>query len=188
MQKHLVILGLAITIFSCDKDAEKPQDKKEEETITTLKLTATPTSGGTASEFIYRPEAVPGKAVQIDTVRLIGSTSYRFNLEILDESTNPSKNISEEITEKAAEHQFFYQPTPAGLITLSADSMDKDASNLPVGLVTRGVLTSTISSGSLKVTLRHKPFKTAAGVSQGNILNAGGSTDIEANFPVKISQ
>ena len=188
MKKQLLLLGLGLVLMSCDKDADDPQDKKEEETITTLKLTATPTVGGVASEFIYRPGALPGKPVKIDTIKLTGSSSYRFNLEVLDESANPVKNLTEEINEKAAEHQFFYQSTPTGLITINADSMDKDISNLPVGIVSYGVLTSTISSGSLKITLRHDLNKSAAGVVQGIITNAGGSTDIEATFPVKVSQ
>jgi hypothetical protein len=36
------------------------------------------------------------------------------------------------------------------------------------------------------VTLRHEPDKGAAGVSGGDITNAGGDTDIEVTFPVVI--
>jgi len=36
------------------------------------------------------------------------------------------------------------------------------------------------------ITLRHEPAKDATGVSDGDITNAGGETDISVNFPVEI--
>ena len=42
------------------------------------------------------------------------------------------------------------------------------------------------SSGTITFTLRHEPNKNAAGVSDGDISNADGETDIEATFDVSI--
>ena len=43
-----------------------------------------------------------------------------------------------------------------------------------------------MGSGTITVTLRHEPNKDAAGVSSGDIANAGGETDIEVTFNVEI--
>ena len=42
------------------------------------------------------------------------------------------------------------------------------------------------SNGTVVVTLRHQPDKTASGVSSGDITYAGGETDIEVSFPLVI--
>ena len=38
-------------------------------------------------------------------------------------------------------------------------------------------------SATMTVILRHEPNKAGAGVSDGDITNAGGETDIEVTFP-----
>jgi len=40
--------------------------------------------------------------------------------------------------------------------------------------------------GGLRITLRHEPNKTAAGVQNGDITNAGGETDIEVTFTFEV--
>jgi hypothetical protein len=42
------------------------------------------------------------------------------------------------------------------------------------------------SEGSLTIILRHEPDKSAPGVSEGDIANAGGETDIQLNFELII--
>jgi hypothetical protein len=39
---------------------------------------------------------------------------------------------------------------------------------------------------TIRVTLIHEPMKSAAGVSSGDITNAGGETDIEVGLPVVV--
>ncbi|MBC7522834.1 MAG: type 1 periplasmic binding fold superfamily protein, partial [Flavobacterium sp.] len=36
------------------------------------------------------------------------------------------------------------------------------------------------------VTLRHEPLKSADGVAAGSIVNAGGATDAQVTYPVKL--
>jgi hypothetical protein len=62
---------------------------------------------------------------------------------------------------------------------------DMDGSGNPIG-VANTYLTGDAGSGTFTVTLRHEPNKTAAGVADGDITNAGGETDIEVEFPVTI--
>jgi len=59
----------------------------------------------------------------------------------------------------------------------------------PVGIIC-DVTTTSASSGSgnsLTITLRHQPSKNDSGISGGDITNAGGTTDLEATFPVTIN-
>ena len=56
-----------------------------------------------------------------------------------------------------------------------------DANGNPIGLKS-SVQTGETSSGNLRVILRHLPKKTAEGVPEGFIENAGGSTDVEVEF------
>jgi hypothetical protein len=80
------------------------------------------------------------------------------------------------------EHQFFF--TPAGLM-LNVTYLDMDSLGYPVGVLTT-IGTFQDATGTLRVTLRHMPDKAAAGVSDGDITNAGGETDIEVTFPITI--
>ena len=45
---------------------------------------------------------------------------------------------------------------------------------------------ATAMTGNLTITLRHEPSKNAVGVSDGDITNAGGETDVQAVFPIVI--
>ena len=101
---------------------------------------------------------------------------------MLNESESPVEDITLEVNEEAEAHQFFYQTS--GQIAIAYN--DTDNNGKPIGLKT--VLT-TANAGvgqSIKITLRHEPNKGASGVSTGNILNAGGETDIEVNFSLDV--
>jgi hypothetical protein len=92
------------------------------------------------------------------------------------------EEVEEEIEEEDDEHQFFFSTTGGLNATVAYD--DTDGTN-PVGLKTK-VTTAEASQGTLRVTLRHEPNKSAEGVSAGNITNAGGETDIEVEFDVTV--
>ena len=62
---------------------------------------------------------------------------------------------------------------------------DADGNGRPVGLTSIWTV-GAASNGTITVTLRHEPDKGAAGVSAGDITNAGGETDIEVTFPLVI--
>jgi len=64
------------------------------------------------------------------------------------------------------------------------------SSTLTTGAAGSGTLTVTLRHEPMKsatgVTLRHEPMKSATGVADGDITNAGGETDIEIVFPVDV--
>lgn len=177
MNKVLFSMFLGTFLISCDKD--DPVIPNEEELITTLNYVLTPVNGGSSITLSFKDLDGDGGSVPIITGgTLVANTTYFGTLEVLDESVSPAENITEEIEEESADHQFFFSSTISGL-NISYDDEDTDGN--PIGLKTL-VSTGAAGSGTLTVTLRHEPNKEADGVAEGNITNAGGETDIEITF------
>lgn len=179
-----IILSVALSIFSCKKKEESPVADNESELITTIRLRFS--EGGTVRTFTFRDlDGAGGNAPVVDNINLANGKTYTLELEVLDES-NPNKigNITEEIFEEGDEHQFFFTGTAAtNLLTFTYS--DKDVKNLPIGLK-NSVVTKATGNGQLLVTLRHKPNKAGVNVSNGQIANAGGETDVEVTFNVSV--
>lgn len=171
---------LALMMFStaCDKTPVTPN---EEELITTLKYTLTPSGGGTAIILTYKDLDGDGAGAPVITQsgNLAANTTYTGSLVLLNESKTPAEDITAEIRDEKEDHQFFFQA--ASSLKASISYSDKDANNKPLGLET-SFITTTASEGDLTIILRHKPSKSASGVENGDITNAGGETDIEAKF------
>lgn len=171
---------LMMTSQSCEKDPVIPN---EEELITTLRYTLTPSGGGQEIVFSFRDIDGDGGAapvIQVDT--LSNLSIYAGEIELLNESISPAENITAEIEDEKVDHQFFYMVTGNNsTITYT----DLDTFGFPVGLKT-SLFSGPAGQGTLTIVLRHRPDKIAAGVSDGNIMNAGGDTDIEVSFPLII--
>ena len=174
--------AMAILAFSsCEK--EDPIVPNEEEVITTLVYTLTPQGGGTAVEFRFTDlDGDGGDAPVITNGTLDTNTVYNGSLTLLNEAETPVENITVEVEEEGADHQFFFAITGANA---SVDYADADADGNPIGLSTT-FSTTAASTGTLVVTLRHEPDKGATGVAGGDITNAGGETDIEVTFDLTI--
>lgn len=181
-RSSLLFLLISILWISACKDDTVPN---EEELITTLQYTLTPAGGGSPVVFLFRDtDGDGGNAPVIQGGSLKANTSYTAEVTVLDESKNPAEDITEEIEAEKETHQFFFSTTVAGITIVYTD---QDAGGNPVGLTTT-VATGAAGSGNLTVILRHEPNKTAAGVREGNVANAGGETDIEVVFPVTVQQ
>ena len=107
---------------------------------------------------------------------------YNMVIDVLNESATPADTITAEILAEDEDHQFFFQPSGA---TITVAYGDADADGNPVGLNTTWTI-GAAGNGTVLVTLRHQPNKSASGVSIGDITNAGGDTDIEVSFPMVI--
>lgn len=172
---------LMLLLFSCEK--KDPELTNEEELITTLIYRLTPENGGNAVEFKFQDlDGEGGISPVVSAAVLMANSVYNGELILINESVTPAESISEEVLEEAEEHQFFYNYNSNNL---SISYNDKDANMNPVGLKTK-LTTKSPSSSTLKITLKHQPNKNAMGVSDGQIQNAGGETDIEVEFNVKI--
>lgn len=180
--RGLAFLLLIITLLpSCKKDepgASGPP-ANEEELITTVRLHFHSVGGTEHKHWTYRDIDGPGGNDPVLEVDSLSSDSvYHVEIDVLDESVSPADTITAEIEAEGADHQFFFQPSGVN-ITVAYD--DADVNGRPIGL--RSIWTiGAPGNGSMLITLRHEPDKTAPGVSTGDISNAGGDTDIAPNF------
>lgn len=163
---------------------DDPVIPNEEELITTLRYTLKPVNGGKSVVLTFQDfDGDGGEDPQISGGIFMANTEYTGSLEILNEISFPVIDISEEIQSEDTEHQFFFE-TSGGLLA-TVEYGDNDSNGHPVGLITK-LITRSVSSGNLTITLRHEPDKSAAGVSQGDISQAGGETDLEIVFNVQV--
>lgn len=180
--KNLKIMALASTaIFTFNSCSNDDSPVIEEELITTL--TATFVGGGQTITLTSRDADGDGPNAPVITVNgnFAPSTTYTGTVQFLNELENPAENITEEIEEKDLEHQVFYQISNSlGIFSYN----DFDSNGKPLGLLFTFTTGANTGTGNITITLRHLLNKNAAGVSEGNITNAGGSTDIEVTFPV----
>jgi hypothetical protein len=182
--KNLRILAIAmvtvISLNACSKDDPKPVN--EEEVLTTV--TTTLKNGGQTVTLQVRDLDGNGPNAPVVTVsgNLKAATSYTGTVTFLNETTNPVGNTTAEILTEGVDHQLFFQaPSAIGTFAYS----DQDANGKPIGLAFT-LTTGAATTGNLTVTLRHLPNKSAAGVSTGNITNAGGATDAAVSYPIVV--
>ncbi|WP_338766460.1 hypothetical protein WAF17_03815 [Bernardetia sp. ABR2-2B] len=179
----LILFFSSLVLFSSCTDDEDPEIPNEEELITTLTYTLVPEGGGSNVVLSFQDlDGDGGTAPVISGGTLMANTVYNGSIDLLNEAETPAESITAEIEEEDDEHQFFFATT--GGLNATVAYADTDGTN-PVGLKTT-VTTTDASQGKLRVTLRHEPAKDAAGVSDGDITNAGGETDIEVEFDVTI--
>ena len=176
------MLATSFFLTSCGDD-EDPDIENEQEVITTLSYTLTPDGGGTAVVLNFTDlDGDGGNAPVITGGTLAANTTYTGSMELLNETEDPAEDVTVEIAEEDDEHQFFFSTTVAGL---SVGYTDQDDDGNPIGLAS-SLTTGAAGTGNLTVILRHEPNKDGAGVSDGDIAEAGGETDIEVTFPIDV--
>lgn len=180
---YLLAFFVVTALFTAcnDDDVQVPE---EPEVITDVNLVLTPEGGGATVVFSFNdPDGEGGVEGTAIGGTLSVNTMYTGAITLTNASDiNDIEDITEEIAEEDEEHQFFFDVTDAN-ITVAYNDMDEDGN--PIGLLTT-VTTGNASTGTFTVILRHEPDKGAEGVSDGNIANAGGETDIEVEFPVTV--
>ncbi len=186
--KYLALtILIAATITGCKPEDDDPiaptPPVNEEEVITTMILSFAGQAGATDKELRFTDADGDGGGAPIfDLDTLQAAANYNVSIMLLNETANPVDTISNEVLEEGLDHQFFFQTAGANITFAYADA---DANGNPIGLQTT-TTTGAASMGTLKVTLRHEPNKSGAGVSSGDITNAGGETDVEVEFPLVI--
>ncbi len=183
--KPLIFTFLLVTAAACSDDDDLPGIINEEEVITTLSVTLTPDGGGTA--IVLTSTDLDGDGPNPPTIvggTLATNTNYTGVIQALNELENPAENITEEVAEEDDEHQFFFQAVGPNL-NISTTYADFDDDGNPLG-INFSLTTGDAGDGTLRVTLRHLLDKFAAGVSDGDITNAGGDTDIEVDYSISV--
>jgi len=183
---RLLLLSFVLVFVSCKKDdplvPTVPTIPNEEEVITTVNYTLTATNGDVVLFSFKDVDGDGGNAPVIVNGELDTNTTYTGVVELLNETVSPADNITEEVKEEGDEHQVFYQFSNADLSTTYTDT---DANGKPIGVATQ-LITKGTTSSTLTITLRHTPDKSATGVADGAIANAGGETDIEVTFNLDV--
>lgn len=187
--KNLKLIALLVipVLFStaCDND-DAPVN--EEEVITTVRVTLM--GGGQTITLESKDLDGDGPNAPVLTpiggATLVAGTTYTGTTTFLNELESTAEDITVEVQEEGVEHQVFYQIAPS-LGTVTYNSTNVDANGNPIGLSFNLVAGNSGSTGTLIVTLRHLPNKTASGVSGGDITNAGGSTDAAVTFSVAVN-
>lgn len=182
--KSISILALVLLSFTaCNNNDDVAAPVNEEEVITTVKVTLI----GGGQTIILESKDLDGDGPNDPVVTvdgdLVAGTTYLGTTSFLNELANPIEDITEEVEEEGADHQIFYQ-LASSLGTVTYD--DVDTNGKPIG-IDFTLVAGTASSGNLTVTLRHLPNKSANGVANGDITNAGGSTDAAVSFPITIN-
>jgi len=170
-------------LTACSKDDDIVEEN-EEEVITTMKVTFTPAGGGSAVTYQYRDADGPGgDAPTQDEIVLSPSTSYNVSIQLLNETENPAEDVTEEVEEEATAHRFYYQPSAGSNITVS--DLDNDPNGIPLGIHSTWTAGS-VSTGNIKVTLRHYPGNPPGKAASDPIDSPKSGTDIEVTFVTKI--
>lgn len=180
----LLILSLIFTGCSDDDDHDDHSHPvNEEEIITTVEVTL---SDGTNSYvLIWEDLDGDGPDLPIITGATIPSNSYDAEIQLYNKTLDPTDDeyvVTTEILEEDVDHQFFFNASN-GLNVFNFVYADADVDGNPIGqqFIIEDV---SGSGGDLNIVLLHEPNKNADGVSDGDITNAGGDTDIEITFPI----
>lgn len=174
---------LLLTILLLTGCGDDPQPPNEEELITTVTVTLTPSEGNPITmtfkdlDGIGAGEPVYAYSSGGDTAVLSSTTTYTAEITLLNESVSPAKNITEEIEEEADQHLFCF--TPEGGVNINVTYADEDSNALPVGLTTNWE-TEDAGTGTITIALRHQPGN-KTGVCPGS-----GDTDVQVVFNVVV--
>jgi hypothetical protein len=168
---------MSVVSPSCSKDDNG--DGNEEELITTLRVTMVETGAAGSSTFTFRDVDGPGGQAPtvFDSIVVNAGRNYTVTLQFLNESVSPADDITTEVLAEANDHQVFFAPTGVSITTLN---LNKDGNGLDLG-TTSTWNTGATGTGTMRITLKHKPGTKAAGdpVSKGD-------TDVEVDFPVRL--
>lgn len=169
---------------SCSND-DDAQPVNEEEVITTVTVTLTP-QNLFGLPVILTSTDVDGNGPMAPVISTSGTITsgetYTGNVSLFNILTSPPDNISLEVEEEGDEHQFFFNAPGVGTFAYA----DQDVNGLPIGLEFTFTAAANAQSGNFTLILRHDPIKTAEGVVEGIIANAGGETDVQVVFPISV--
>ncbi len=185
--KFSFITVLATLSFTaCKKDKVTTPEPVEQELITTVRLKVTKLDDMSIKTFTYKVENGFGSTTQgtvtIDSIILSANKEYNVEVELLNEKENPAEDVTKEVKEESNEHLFIYQSNPTtGNGSIGFGMGNKDGNGNPLNQTIK-FLTAGAGKGAITVTLKHEPTNKAATTPDA----AGGETDVEATFPVRL--
>ena len=185
-----VVALLAFGFASCE--SEDPEKENDGEVITDVtlnfqELNASNALVGSVLSFkASDPQGIEvGKTPTVQSITLTKGKKYQMTIEVKNSIEN--EDITKEILEEAAAHQFFFlgQVFDSSFFSIQY----ADAGGVALGLKT--IVTVSSSTGTnnsnMRVVLRHdlnKSFPGASSPTFANFAQAGGETDLDLTFPV----
>ena len=192
MRSLRFVFIISILFFGC---AEEPVKESVPELITKMVLTFTPTSGSPILVSATDPdgEGVQNMAAE-GAIILQQNKSYTLSITLFNEladPTSPEHDLTNEVSDEADEHIFFFAwtnnrfsvPVGDGNLDNRTDAvqyLDKDSAGFPVGLATHWE-TSGMGKGIFRIQLKHQPEIKSAFSSA-----ADGETDLDLIFDLEV--
>lgn len=180
--KPVLALLLTASLFSACKKDKDPQPDDEHATITRVTMLFENTANANEKITVNYVDldGPGGQSPTIDQIRLKPNTTYTATLRLYTGSNaNNLNDITDEIKAEGDDHEFFFTPAPANLLTVT--KTDRDTQLRRIGLESQ-VVTTAINSGTLNVKLMHQPDQKPDPGSA-----TVGETDVDINFSVVIA-
>lgn len=171
------LFAACVLFAACEKDPEG--EGNEEEVITTLQLTFTPTGGNPATFQFDDPDGPGGANPVQNPIALAANTTYNVSLQLLDKTKTPVANITTEVEEEGDAHRIYFAPSAGSNITVSG--LNNDADGVPLG-TTSTWTTGATATGTVKVTLRHYAGNPPGKETADPVNSNKSATDIEVTF------
>ena len=200
----MLALGSAsLALAGCSDDGvDNPDDENPNEVITTVELVFTPQDGGdTVTATWLDADGDGGDPPVIDDIMLAADTVYDLELTLTNELATPEEDITAEILEEDAEHQFFFGGTEIQSPTEEEESNiaaftygDFDGGDLPLGLQME-VTTGSAGTSELQVVLRQMPPVDGEDIKvdglaesyvESGTTNLPGSSDFDIDFSFEV--
>jgi hypothetical protein len=156
--------AVLLNLSSCHKHDEG-------ELITTVKLTLTPATGGTAKPVVWSdPDGIGGNSPkQADTIVCDSGVNYNGELQF----SNGDTDITSEIKNEGGEHFVCFTGPASDVLEITYKDSD---GKYPIGLSTEWK-TKRKNTGLLRIALKHQP-KSKDGTCDP------GETDVDVTFPL----
>ena len=175
-----------ILSIGCNKE-EEPTIRLEDEAITNLNLTFSPTDGSSVVVFSFEDLGdASGLPSTVSSNPLEMGKEYEIKADLVSRETSPIKILTGKIRDAGTDYQLFMSVTPDNVFQ-SLEYTDMDSNGKPIGINVRGTTSDRFTTGLMKVTLIRNPDKSIIyEIGEGVPSGIGGVVEIEATFDVII--
>lgn len=183
MKKLSLIFGVCVALATtaCNNDDDTPEQIEDHEGIEEVVLRFTATDG-TATDYSFTSGQSTG-----ETINLAVNSTYAMEVvELNGEEDGVEGNLIGEIVEEVEDHFFVYELADVTFGFTRTDSAETTREDGTLVGVKAQIVTSTAGSGTFKVILKHEPTSVDDSANNGLGSSEGGSTDVEATYPIVI--
>lgn len=201
-------LVAALAAVACEDHGDDHGHDHENEVISRVELTFTPTAGGAPLVFKFDdPDGDGGTSGTSERIKLAAGVEYTLAVRFINSLVDPAEDLTGEIEAEAEDHMVFVvgdlagpaSSAPTALVTHAYADVESDygtnavGEDLPVGLINT-ITGNTAGEGKLRVILRHLPEVNEQPQKTGELpadLAAGrdlpGSVDADVSFELVVS-